>query len=95
MNSRLQKLESTKTCRPVLETLAVATVIVFCMVPGLLFTTKGLQSPWNASRVARAQLSLQSGQIVESAGSMTAYRAEHLGSSMRRACPPAPSRYFH
>ena len=42
----------------------------------------GSQSPWNLSRVARANLGLQENHLVDFATSLSAYRSEHVGGEL-------------
>lgn len=50
-----------------------------CVLPGLIFSAQGLQEPWNTFRLARAQMSVQSGHILPYVTAAAGYRSEHIG----------------
>ena len=57
-------------------------VLLACILPGIILSQQQLQEPWNAFRLARAQLSINQGAIADYTTSAGAYRAEHLGSDL-------------
>jgi len=57
-------------------------VLIACIMPGIMLSHQQLQEPWNAFRVARAQLSTNQGSVADYTTSAGAYRAEHVGSDL-------------
>jgi hypothetical protein len=56
-----------------------ALLLIICMIPGLVFSFKSLQSPWTMFRIARANLALQERHIPTFVTSAASYRSEHIG----------------
>ncbi len=57
-------------------------VLIACVIPGIILSQQQLHEPWNAFRVARAQLSTDQAHIADYTTNAGAYRPEHLGSDL-------------
>lgn len=80
-----QETDTIKMRQLLLNVTGTITLLVFATLPGLFFSLLGLQSPWNLSRVARADLGLQENHLVAFATSLSAYRSEHTGGELVQA----------
>ena len=74
-----RRLDLTRYVRTILFDIMV---LLACTMPGIIFAHQHLQEPWNAFRVARAQLSINHDRIADYTTSAGAYRPEHLGSDL-------------
>ncbi len=57
-------------------------LFVLCILPGLIFSSKSLQEPWNLFRLARAYFFLYNPARATFSTAGAGYRAEHLGVEM-------------
>ena len=80
-----QKTDTIEIRRLLLSATGTTVLLVLAVLPGLFLSLMGLQSPWNLSRVARADLGLQENHLVAFATSLSAYRSEHTGSELVQA----------
>jgi hypothetical protein len=71
-----------KTRRLLLKAVGETVLLILCVAPGLFYSFKSLQSPWTASRIARARLSLQDQRIAKFVTPFTGYSSEHIGGEM-------------
>ncbi len=71
-----------KLWRSFFTSLGDVALVLFCTLPGLIFSYKSVQEPWTLFRIARVTLSLSNQHIAQFATSAAGYRAEHIGGEM-------------
>lgn len=54
-------------------------LIILCIIPGLVFSYKSIQMPWTEYRIARAYLSLVDGELAQYITAASGFRPEHVG----------------